>query len=607
MRPSPRIDDRRAPVDRAARRAPRRRASARAVVGVVREAHHARRRRRARARPSGGSSSKRRGGLGELADEDERARAREELLRGVHELEHEERRRAHRVGDVAEHDEPRLVAAAAPPRGLEGDAAGREAPPQGPVRIDAARDAPAAGARARRRGGARPRPRTARRTSVALGLGEAGEGERLARAGAGRLRAPARRAASVRSTCIRIRLRARVELLGDRGGEGVAALVAERLAERARPMRRSALAARGELDLRSSPAARRSRPGAGSSWARARAPCPRRGGGGRARPRLPTSAGERGRVAARRRCARRRRRAGRGARRARRRRSPRARRRLQRSPAWARSRREERVEAARNALAIGAALHDDGARAPSRSAPRSAKPTSSTTRTASMACAVETAKPSRRSAQSSSSRTRSTARASPSAGRARRGARCIARSISRWRPGSKPTHDLADDALLVDEEQRRQRRSRRTRRRVPPLRVGRDGVASCPIACALCGRRPRTGSSVKPMTAEALRAVRDCHCESCGAIIRHGPHQEAQKSTSSDLAAQRCRRSRGASRRRRTPPFHAGREGADLVEAEHLLRAGEGDERRRDVALGAGVADASAAARCPGRRWRRAR
>src|SRR5258706_483080 len=72
-------------------------------------------------------------GLAELADEDEAPGVGEELLRGVDELEHEERGRAHRVGDVAEDEEAGLVAAAAAARRLEGDAPGAEALAEGAV------------------------------------------------------------------------------------------------------------------------------------------------------------------------------------------------------------------------------------------------------------------------------------------------------------------------------------------------------------------------------------------------------------------------------------------------------------------------------------------
>src|SRR5262249_47562540 len=77
-------------------------------------------------------------GLPEIAHKDEGAGAREELLRGVGKLEHEERRGADRVRDVAQDDEPGLVAPATPARRLKRDARGAQALAERSVGIDAA-------------------------------------------------------------------------------------------------------------------------------------------------------------------------------------------------------------------------------------------------------------------------------------------------------------------------------------------------------------------------------------------------------------------------------------------------------------------------------------
>ena len=87
-------------------------------------------------------------GLSELAHEHERARALEELLRGVGELEKEPGGGANGVADVAQDDQLGAVAAAAGPHDLAGDAAGPHRSAKRAVRIDATEVSPA-GANAR--------------------------------------------------------------------------------------------------------------------------------------------------------------------------------------------------------------------------------------------------------------------------------------------------------------------------------------------------------------------------------------------------------------------------------------------------------------------------
>ena len=183
----------------------------------------------------------------------------EELLRRVHQLEHEERGGAHRVGDVAEHDQPRLVAAAPAARGLEGDAARAQALPEGAVRIDAPAQRPPP---PHPLGAAQPLGEAAHRAPhlLALGLGEPREGHRL-RAPPPR---PRRLGDALREGALDVHAHppaGPLQLLGERARERRAALLAERLAQRGADAAERARRAR-EPTCSMHPAARRSRSGA---------------------------------------------------------------------------------------------------------------------------------------------------------------------------------------------------------------------------------------------------------------------------------------------------------------------------------------------------------
>src|SRR5262245_10303071 len=96
--------------------------------------------RRALERPVDGAvdgiGGKRLRHLGDLGDEGVRSHAREALLETPHELEHEARRIAHGVRDVAHRDELRLLAVAAAVTHLHRDAPILEAPPDRAPRVE---------------------------------------------------------------------------------------------------------------------------------------------------------------------------------------------------------------------------------------------------------------------------------------------------------------------------------------------------------------------------------------------------------------------------------------------------------------------------------------